>query len=90
MFKVRRTVAFLIQQHRKIDFNVCLGEVIRQFVVIQYSLRDLQAVIVDRTIRVLSQAEFFSKKRNAVPEFGYTCNRPVQVCIGHKGGGEGD
>ena len=90
MFEERITVAISIQEHRQIPFNVCLCKAVRNLFEIQYRLRNLQAIGVDSTIRVLSQAEFFSEKRNAVPEFGYTRNRPVQVCIGHKGGGEGD
>ena len=63
VLKVRHTVALLIHQHRKINLNVCLGEVVRQFVVIQNRLRNLQTVIIDRTIRVLCQAEFLCKQR---------------------------
>ena len=83
VLKVRHTVALLIHQHRKINLNVCLGEVVRQFVVIQNRLRNLQTVIIDRTIRVLCQAEFFCFHRYTVPEFGNSFNRLVQIGIGH-------
>ena len=83
MFEMRNTVAIPVQEHRQIAVNVCLGEIVRQFVEIQYRLRDFQSVVIDRTIRILCQAEFLSKKRNTLPEFGYSSNRLVQVCIGH-------
>ena len=46
-------------------------------------LGDFQAVIVDSTVRVLSQAEFLSEKRNAITVSWYGFDRHVQVGIGH-------
>ena len=83
MFEMRNTVAIPVQEHRQIAVNVSLGEIVRQFVEIQYRLRDFQSVVIDRTIRVLCKAEFLCKQRNTLPEFGYSSNRLVQVCIGH-------
>ena len=34
-------------------------------------------------VSILSQAEFLSKQRYTVSEFGNNLNRLVQVCIGH-------
>jgi hypothetical protein len=62
------------------DFIVSYLE---EIVVIQYSLRNLQTIIIDRTIRVLCQAEFLCKQRYTVPEFGNSFNRLVQIGIGH-------
>ena len=56
---------------------------IRKFAKIQHSLRDLQAIGVDSTVRVLSQAEFLSEKGNSFFEFRNGLNGLVQVCIGH-------
>ena len=83
MFEMRNTVSIPVQEHRQIAVNVSLGKIVRKFLEIQYRLRNLQAIRVDRTIRILCKAEFLSKKRNTLPEFGNSFNRPVQVCIGH-------
>ena len=54
---------------------------IRKFLLIQNRLRNLQVIGVDRTVRILSQAEFFSKKRNAIAVSWYGLNRLVQISI---------
>ena len=63
MFKERQAVAIPVQEHSQIVIDICLSETVRKFSQIQYRLRDLQAIGVDRTVRVLSQAEFLSEKR---------------------------
>lgn len=83
MFKMRNTVAIPFQEHRQIVINVSLGKIVRELVEIQHSLRNLQSVVIDSTIRVLSQAEFFGKKRNAITVFRYGFNRLVQICFVH-------
>ena len=83
MLEKRNTVAIPVQKHRQIIVDVFLREIVRQLFKIQHSLRDFQFVIIDSTVRVLSQAEFLSKQRYTLPEFGYSSNRPVQCVVGH-------
>ena len=61
MLEKGNTIAIPVQKHRQIVFDIFLGEIVRQLVKIQHSLRNLQSVVIDSTIRVLSQAEFFRK-----------------------------
>ena len=63
MFEIGNTVAIPVQEHRQVALNICLREIVRELVKIQYGLGNLQAVVIDSTIRVLSQAEFLCKKR---------------------------
>ena len=83
MLKVRQTVGIPVQEHRQVVVDVFLDEFVRKLLEIQCRLRNLQAVIVDRTVRVLSQAEFLSKQQYTVSEFGNNFNRFVQVIFGH-------
>ena len=83
MFKERQTVAIPVQKHSQIVIDVCLCKIVRKFLEIQYRLRNLQAIRVDSTVRVLSQAEFLSKKRNAIAVFWYGLNRLVQMSFVH-------
>ncbi len=64
MLEKRNTVAIPVQEHGQVVVNVSLSEIVRQLVKIQHSLRNLQSVIIDSTVRVLSQAEFLSKQPN--------------------------
>ena len=77
------TVAIPVQEHRQIVFDIFLGEIVRQLVKIQHSLGNLQAVVVDTAVGILSQTKFFGKQRYTVPEFGNSINRPVQGIVGH-------
>ena len=83
MFKERQTVAIPVQEHRQIVIDICLCKIVRELLKIQYRLRNLQAIRVDSTVRVLSQAEFLSKKRNAIAVFWYGLNRLVQMSFVH-------
>ena len=83
MFEMRDRVAIPVQQHRQIVIDIRLCKVIRKLLKIQYSLCNLQAVVVDTAVGILGQTKFFGKKRYAVPEFGNSFNRPVQGIIGH-------
>lgn len=83
MLEKGNTVTVPVQKHRQVIFDVFLGEIVRQLVEIQHSLRNLQSVVIDSTIRVLSQAEFLCEKGNTIPKFRYGLNGLVQVCIGH-------
>ena len=83
MLEERHAISVSVQKSRKIPVNIFLGKVIRKFAKIQDRLRDLQAIGVDSTVRVLSQAEFLCEKGNTIPKFRYGLNGLVQVCIGH-------
>jgi len=83
MFEMRDRVAIPVQQHRQIVIDICLCEVIRKLLKVQYSLCNLQAVVVDTAVGILGQTKFFGKQRYAVPEFGNSFNRPVQSIVGH-------
>ena len=78
MFKMRECVAVPVQEHRQIVVNICLCEIVRKLLKIQYSLGNLQAVIVDSTVRILSQAELLCEKRNSFFEFRNGLNGLVQ------------
>ena len=63
MFKERQAVAIPVQEHGQIVIDIRLCKIVRKFSQIQYRLRNFQAIGVDRTVRVLSQAEFLRKQR---------------------------
>ena len=83
MLKERQAVAIPVQEHGQIVIDICLCKIVRELLKIQYRLRNLQAIGVDSTVRVLRETQFFSKQRNAFLKFGNSFNRLVQVCIGH-------
>ena len=83
MLKMRDTVGIPVQEHCQVVVDVFLGEFVRKLLEIQCRLRNLQAVIVDRTVRVLSQAEFLCEKRNAIAVSWYGLNRLVQMSFVH-------
>ena len=83
MFEMRDRVAIPVQEHRQIVIDICLCEVIRKLLKVQYSLCNLQAVVVDTSVGILGQTKFFGKQRYAVPKFGNSFNRPVQSVVGH-------
>ena len=61
MLKERQAVAIPVQEHRQIVIDICLCKIVRELLKIQYRLRNLQAVGVDRTVRILCETQFFSK-----------------------------
>ena len=81
MLKERQTVAIPVQEHSQIVIDICLCEIVRKLSQIQYRLRNLQAIGVDSTVRVLSQAEFLCKKRNSLCESRHGLNGLVQIGI---------
>ena len=83
MLEERHAISVPVQKIRKIPVNIFLGKVIRKLAKIQHSLRDLQAIGVDSTVRVLSQAEFLSEKGNAIAVSWYGLNRLVQMSFVH-------
>ena len=83
MLEKGNTVTVPVQKHRQVIFDVFLGEIVRQLVEIQHSLRNLQPLVIDSTIRVLSQAEFLSEKRNAITVSWYGFDRHVQSVFVH-------
>ena len=83
MLEERHAISVSVQKSRKIPVNIFLGKVIRKFAKIQHGLRDLQAIGVDSTVRVLSHAEFLSEKRNAITVYWYGFDRHVQSVFVH-------
>ena len=83
MLEERHAISVSVQKHSQIFIDICLCKIVRKLLKIQDRLRDLQAIGVDSTVRVLSQAEFLSEKGNTISQFGYGLNGLVQVCIGH-------
>ena len=72
-----------VQKHSQVFIDISLRIIVRKLLKIQDRLRDLQAIGVDSTVRVLSQAEFLSKKRNAIAVSWYGLNRLVQMSFVH-------
>ena len=67
-------VLFLIQQRGEISLNVILGEIVRQFLEVQCRLRNLELVVIDTVLSILSDTQFFIETRNAV----FKCKPPIQ------------
>ena len=64
-----------VQKHSQVFIDISLRKIVRKFLKIQYRLRNLQAIGVDSTVRVLSQTEFLCKKRtDAKPS-------AIQACL---------
>ena len=61
-----------VQKCRQIVVDVRLCELIRQLFEEQHCLSNFQAIVIDTAVCILYQTQFLSKKRNAVPEFGYS------------------
>ena len=75
MLKERQAVAIPVQEHGQIVIDICLCKIVRELLKIQYRLRNLQAVGVDRTVRILCETQFFSKQRtDAKPS-------AIQACL---------
>ena len=72
-----------VQECRQIVVDVRLGELLWQLIEKQHCLSNFQAIVIDTAVCILCQTQLLSKKRNAVPEFGYSRDRLVQCCIGH-------
>jgi len=72
-----------VQKHSQVFIDISLRIIVRKLLKIQDRLRDLQAIGVDSTVRVLSQAEFLSEKRNAIIVSWYGLNRLVQMSFVH-------
>ena len=90
MFEIRNTVTIPAQEHRQVSVNVILSKIIRQFLEIQYRLRNLQAIVADSTVRILSKTEFLCEERNAIFKFRYGLNGLVQVVLDIEIPGAGD
>ena len=83
VFEERQAATVFVQECRQIVVDVRLGELLRQLIEKQHCLSNFQAIVIDTAVCILCQTQFLSKKRNAVPEFGYSRDRLVQCCIGH-------
>ena len=63
MLKERQDVAIPVQEHSQIVIDICLCKIVRELLKIKYRLRNLQAIGVDSTVRVLRETQLFSKQR---------------------------
>jgi hypothetical protein len=81
MLKERQAVAIPVQKHGQIVIDIWLCEIVRKLLEIQYRLRNLKAVRVNSTVRVLSQAEFLCEKGNTISQFRYGLNGLVQISV---------
>ena len=80
MFEMRDCVTVPVQEHRQIVIDICLCKVIRKLLKIQYSLCNLQAVVVDTAVGILGQTKFFGKQRtDAKPSAIQACLVMVEV-----------
>ena len=83
-------VPFLIQQRGEISLNVILGEIVRQFLEVQCRLRNLELVVIDTMLRILSDTQLFIKTINAVFKFRHNRACLVYECLRHGNFGEGE
>ena len=83
-------VPFLIQQRGEISLNVILGEIVRQFLEVQCRLRNLELVVIDTMLRILSDTQLFIKTINAVFKFRHNRACLVYECLRHGNSGEGE
>jgi hypothetical protein len=67
MLKERQTVAIPVQEHGQIVIDICLREFVRKLFQMQYRLRNLQAIGVDGTVRILSKRSFLVKSEMRSP-----------------------
>ena len=71
-----------------VALDVVLCELLRQLLVVQHSLRDFQAIVIDAVVRILCDAHLFSKKFNTsrllpppfIATFRLSENRAKLVC----------
>lgn len=49
MLKERQVVAIPVQKHSQIVIDICLGEIVRKLLDIQFRLRNLKAIRLDST-----------------------------------------
>ena len=61
VFKKGDAVPFLIQPRGEISLNVILGEIVRQFLEVQCRMRNLELVVIDTMLRILSDTQLFIK-----------------------------
>jgi len=74
MLEERHAIPVPVQKHSQVFIDISLRKIVRKLLKKQDRLRDLQAIGVDSTVRVLSQAEFLCKKRNSLCESRHGLN----------------
>lgn len=90
VFKEGDAVPFLIQQRGEVSLNVILSEIVRQFLEVQCCLRNLELVVIDTLLSILSDTQLFMEKRNAVFKIRHNRTCLVYECIRHGNSGEGE
>ncbi len=63
MLIIRDAVAIPAQEHRQVVVDICLCEIVRKLLEIQYRLSNFQTVMIDTSVSILSQTEFLCKQR---------------------------
>ena len=67
-----------------------LYKVVRQCLDVNHSLRNLELVVIDTMLRILSDTQLFIKTRNAVFKFRHNRAYLVYECLRHGNSGEGE
>ena len=90
VFKIGDAVSLLIQQGREISLNVILCEIIGQLLKMKSRLRNLELVVIDTLLSILSDTQLFVKDRDAVFKFRHNRACLVYESIRHGNFGEGE
>ena len=80
----------LIHQRREVSFDVILSKIVRQFLDVNHSLRNLELVVIDTMLSILSDTQLFIEARNAVFKFRHNRVCLVYECLRHGNFGEGE
>ena len=65
-------------------FDVILCKVVRQFLDVNHSLRNLELVVIDTMLSILSDTQLFIEARNAVFKFRHNRVCLVYECLGNR------
>ena len=84
------TVPLLIHQRGEVSFDVILSKIVRQFLDVNHSLRNLELVVIDTMLSILSDTQLFIEARNAVFKFRHNRVCLVYECLRHGNFGEGE
>jgi hypothetical protein len=78
MFEIGLTVMpRMVKEHGEVIINICLSEIIRDFLEILHSFGHMVAIIGNSTFRILGDSKFGDKQRDAIAVFWYGKYRSV-------------
>ena len=72
MLEKEQAATVFVQECRQIVVDVRLCELLRQLFEDRHCLSNFQSIVTDTAVCILCQTQLLSKKRNAVPECGYS------------------